>query len=161
MDIAGCARRIRAAMRVGSPPAVAVSMVTALLATTGPVVAAPELEPRNGRPECVGEVPGCRTLEGELIRIARDSEREVELACPGDAQFFWNWTAELGRHVQAQLLSPIRDPLERQIGARFAVSEHSDVSPGYARLFLGCSEQEPTRGELWVRYELLGYHPDQ
>lgn len=161
MGIEHCSRSTRSAMRGGSLPVVLVSMVTTLLASTGPAGARPELEARNGRQECVGSVPDCHTVRGELLRIRRDSEREIDLECSVDAPFFWNWSAELSAHVQIQLLQILRDDSESQIGARFALSEHSDTRPGYARLFLGCSNEEPSRGELWVRYELLGYHPHE
>lgn len=153
MNTKGRSRRARTAA-VGP-------MIVALLAGTVPAVAAPDLEPRNGRQECVGKVPGCRTVQGTVTRIKRDSQLEIELMCPANAGYFWNWAAEMDRHVRVELIEPVRDRQKRQIGAKFALSEHSDVGPGFARVFLGCSKQQPTRRGMRVRYDAHGYHPHQ
>ena len=66
---------------------------------------APRARPREApsRVECSGGVPGCRTVQGAATAVPADSEVQVTLTCPKDARFFWNWSAEPGRHVQVRL----------------------------------------------------------
>lgn len=108
-------------------------------------MATPDLLQRTPRQECSGGVPGCRTVRGDLEGIRRDSEREIALTCPREAPIFWNWAAEPSRHVQVYFVATIRDAEHRAVGARFTLSQQSDDERGYARVFLGCSAQLPSR----------------
>lgn len=110
-----------------------------------PAMANANLLERSPRQECHGSVPACQSSGGSLQSVPRDSEREITLACPAGAPFFWNWAAEPSPHVQVYFIAPVQDNKHRAVGARFTLSQQSDYERGYARVFLGCSAQLPSR----------------
>lgn len=114
------------------------------------------------RPECSGGVPGCRTVPGGLTMVPADSEVRVTLTCPREARFFWNWSAEPGRHVQVQLVEAVLDRARQAVGATFAVQAQRDWNPGQARISLGCSGQLPDpRHPYRVLHTAMGWNPHE
>jgi hypothetical protein len=114
------------------------------------------------RLECSGGVPGCRTAQGAATPVPADSEVQVTLTCPKDARFFWNWSAEPGRHVQVQFVAAVLDQARQAIGATFAIQAQSERNPGSARIALGCSGQLPSpRHPYRVLHTAMGWNPHQ
>lgn len=130
-----------------------------LLTWPGPAGATSET---RSRLECSGGVPGCRTVRGAATAVPADSEVQVTLTCPQDARFFWNWSAEPGRHVQVQFVEAVLNQARQAVGATFAIQAQSDWNPGSARVWLGCSGQLPSpRHPYRVLHTTMGWNPHQ
>ena len=97
-----------------------------LLASPGAAGGTPQAPSRL---ECSGGVPGCRTVQGAATAVPADSEVQVTITCPKDARFFWNWSAEPGRHVQVQFVAAVLNQARQAIGATFAVQAQSERNP--------------------------------
>lgn len=153
----------RSAARVGPArfPAIPLLPLLALglLTWPGAAGATPGVPARL---ECSGGVPGCRTVPSAATPVPADSEVQVTLTCPKDARFFWNWSAEPGRHVQVQFVAAVLNQAQQAIGATFAVQAQSERNPGSARIALGCSGQLPSpRHPYRVLHTVMGWNPHQ
>jgi hypothetical protein len=138
-----------------------VVLVSAAACALGSSHPASGLELQESLPgqECGGKVPNCKTVESALFEARPDNKRHVKVLCPSKAPFFWNWSADVSRHVQTQLVQPVLNDADEEVGAIFRVHPQGSAA-GAARIHLACSAQRPSENHpVSFRYQGFGWHP--
>lgn len=112
--------------------------------------------------ECRGHVPACLSVDSNLIVARPNDQQTTRLRCPPSAPFFWNWSADVGSHVQVQLIAPVLNDERDEIGGRFFILNQASATPGALRIHLGCSPLPPSADHpITFRYEGFGWHPHE
>lgn len=116
---------------------------------------------RDGQ-ECSPNVPACQSIKTAVLTVRPNNLLTLELRCPARAPAFWNWTADVGQHVEVQLLEPIVGKAGKEIGGTFFVRQQDNAGPGQVRIHLGCSAIRPSVAQpISYRNSAFGWHPHQ
>lgn len=137
---------------------VSAAAVGALVAAPGAAGANP-LEPREGRPEC-RHVPECRTVKTNVQELLAGQPVSRELACPAGT-YFWNWSATVAQFVQVTLRDTRQDAQQHEVAATFQYYAQTGNGPGRAQIYLACSPQPISSGQLQQRRLGYGWNPAQ